>query len=202
MRRIARGFRGRRAARGLRLVAAALLASAAPGVVDAAGHCYVVDANRSQVEFRLRYFGFFSPGGRFGHVAGTVRFDPERWESLAVSIRIDVDSLESRPRFWHDELLGAHFCDRARYPEIGFDGRRAEQTGPGTGLAFGTLTLRGVTRPVTLRARLAPAGDELDVDAETSVSRAEFGLGGVLPLASDEVSIALHLRAGAAGCGG
>jgi polyisoprenoid-binding protein YceI len=165
------------------------------GAAVAAPGCYAVDGTRSQVEFHIRYLGFFSPGGRFDRVAGTVSFDPERWDALAVSIRIGVDGLESRPRFWRNELLGPRFFDHARYPDIAFDGRHAERTGPDAGLAFGALTLRGITRPVALRTRLVVAAGALDVDADTTVRRSDFGLGGVLPLASDDVSIVLHLRA-------
>ncbi len=185
-----------------RSVAVALTLATPAGAALAVPGCYTVDDTRSQVQFRIRFFGFFSPGGRFERVVGTVSFDPEHWDTLAVSIRIAVDSLESRPGFWHDELLGPHFFDHARFPWIAFDGRRAEQNGPNAGLAHGALALRGITRAVTLRARLVTTEAALDIDAETSVRRSDFGLGGVLPLASDEVSIALHLRATPGSCGG
>jgi polyisoprenoid-binding protein YceI len=184
------------------ILAAALPLLAPAGTAQATPGCYAVDATRSRVEFRIRYFAFFSPGGRFDRVAGRVNFDPEHWDALAVSIRIDVESLESRPRFWRDELLGPRFFDHARYPGISFDGNRAEQTGPDAGRAYGALTLRGNTRPVTLRAHVAAASGALDIDAETSVLRSDFGLGGVLPLASDEVTIALQLHAIPASCDG
>ena len=107
------------------ILAAALALLVPPGSALAAPGCYAVDATGSRVEFRLRYFGFFSPGGRFDRVAGSVNFDPEHWDALTVSIRIAVESLESRPRFWRDELLGPRFFDGARYPGISFDGDRA-----------------------------------------------------------------------------
>jgi len=57
-------------------------------------------------------------------------------------------------------------------------------------------------RPVTLKARLTNATGALDIDAGTSVRRSDFGLGGVLPLASDAVTISLHLRATPGHCDG
>jgi polyisoprenoid-binding protein YceI len=185
-----------------RVLAVALALAGPAGAAGAAPACYTVDATRSQVEFRIHLFGFLSPGGRFDRVTGGVAFDPQHWDTLSVSIRIAVDSLESRPGFWHDELLGPRFFDRARFPDIAFDGQRAQQNGPDAGLAYGALTLRGITRPVTLVARLVTAGGMLDIDAETSVRRSDFGLGGVLPLASDAVSIALHLHATPGNCDG
>lgn len=200
MRCAPRPFRRRQPPAGARILVSTLLLAVPAGTAVAAPGCYTVDGARSQVEFRIRYFGFFSPGGRFDQVAGTVTFEPARWDALAVSIRISVDSLDSRPRFWRDELLGPRFFDHARFSDITFDGRRAEQTGPDAGRVFGALTLRGITQPVTLRAHLAAAPAALDIDADTSVRRSDFGLGGVLPLASDEVSIVLHLRAVPGSC--
>ena len=55
---------------------------------------------------------------------------------------------------------------------------------------------------MTLRARVAIESGSLDIDAETTVLRSEFGLGGVLPLARDEVTISLHLRATPHNCEG
>jgi polyisoprenoid-binding protein YceI len=166
----------------------------------AAPRCFTVDAARSDVEFRLRVFGFFSPGGHFDRIAGTVKFDPQHWEALTVSIRIAVAALESRPRFWRDELLGPRFFDQSRYPRIEFTGASARQTGPDAGIVSGTLTLRGITRPVALRARIVPGAGALQIEAQTGVRRSDFGLGGVLPLASEDVTIVLHLRAAAEAC--
>jgi polyisoprenoid-binding protein YceI len=181
--------------------AAAAVAIVTAAAAAAAPRCYTIDAARSEVEFRIRVFGLFSPGGHFGRMAGSVVFDPEHWETLAVVVRIPVDGLESRPRFWREELLGARFFDRANYPTIAFAATHAERTGPASGIAYGSLTLRGITRPIVLRARLAPAPDALEIDADTSVRRSEFGLGGVLPLASEEVAVGMHLRATPGGCG-
>jgi polyisoprenoid-binding protein YceI len=190
-----------RGVRKLYVAASAVALATAAGPAGAAARCFSVDAAQSQVDFRIRVFGFFSPGGRFQRIAGTVVFDPQHWETLKVVIRIAVEGLESRPRFWRDELLGPRFFDRVRYPSITYEGTHAEQTGPESGVMLGSLTLRGTTRPVPLRTRLAPAPDVLEIAAEASVRRSDFGFGGVLPLASDEVAITMHLRAAPVDCG-
>jgi polyisoprenoid-binding protein YceI len=185
---------------GIAAILAALLL--APGTAAAAPRCYAVDSASSRVDFRIRLFGLFSPGGRFRRVAGTVVFDPDHWDALAVSVRISVGDMESRPRFWRDELLGPRFFDHARYPQISFAATRAEQTAPSAGLAYGEVTLRGTTRPVVLRARLQPSDEALEIEADTALKRSDFGLGGVLPLASDEVTIALSLHTTPGDCEG
>ena len=77
-----------RAAAGRVVVAIAIVTASAAG---AEPRCYAVDAARSQVEFRIRVFGLFSPGGRFDRIDGTVLFDRQHWETLVVVVRIAVD---------------------------------------------------------------------------------------------------------------
>lgn len=176
---------------------AALLAAllAVAGSAAAEPQRYRVDAAHSRVEFRIRYLGFFSPGGHFDRVNGIVTFDPEHWETLEVAIDIPLASLESRPAFWRPELLGPRFFDSARFPSMAFHATRAESRGPSSGAAWGSLSLHGVTRPVTLQARVVSHPDEVEIDAETRISRSAFGLGGTLPLAGDEVTVVMHIRA-------
>jgi len=184
----------------LRIVAVALviaMGSARPA--SAAPQRFVVDVRLSRVDFRVRYLGLFTLGGRFSHVTGTVVFDPDHWETLEVAIQIPVESLESRPEFWRSELLGASFFDAYRYPTIGFRASGAERSGAATGEATGSLTLHGATGPVRLRARITAATGALEVDGETRLARSAFGLGAALPFASDEVTVTLYIRGTAAG---
>ena len=95
---------------GLAVLAAVALIGT-PALVDAGPHQYSVDIARSRVDFAVRFLGFFSPGGHFSGVTGTVIFDPEHWETVEVTIRIPTGSLEARPAFWRAELLGPHFFD-------------------------------------------------------------------------------------------
>ena len=176
------------------LAAAALLAMPATGTAGPLR--YSVDAGRSQVDFRIHYLGIFSLGGQFNGVVGTVVFDPDRWETLQVAIRIPVNSLETRPGFWRGELLGPNFFESGRYPTIEFSTTRTLRTGPSSAEAWGNLTLRSVTRPILLKARIVREADSTSfaVEADVRLQRSAFGLGGALPLASDDVTIVLHLR--------
>lgn len=176
-------------------VLALAAAIGAAGSAHAAPQRFAIDATQSRVDFRIRYLGLFSPGGRFSHVTGVVVFDPDHWETLEVEIEIPVDSLESRPEFWRSELLGPHFFDRSRYPSIAFRAAGAERTGPATGESAGDLTLHGTTGPIRLRARITAVAGALQVDAETRLARSAFGLGATLPFASDEVTVTLRIRA-------
>ena len=178
----------------VRLAAAALLAMPTTGT--AAPVRYNVDVTRSRVDFKIRYLGIFMLGGQFNGVVGTAVFDSDRWETLAVGIRVPVNGLETRPSFWRGELLGPHFFDSAHYPAIEFSTTRTARTGNGTADAWGNLTVRSVTRPVLLKARVGLESDAVavTVEAEAQLQLSAFGLGGVVRFASDDVAIVLHLR--------
>ena len=175
------------------LAVAVLLAIPASGI--SAPRRYEVDAALSQVDFRLRYFGLFSPGGHFRRAAGIVAFEPGHWETVEVAVRIPVDSLETRPALWRSELLGPGFFDSGRYPSIEFHSTRAEYRSISTADVWGNLTLHGVTRAVLLKAQIVPAAaaGAFSIEGEARLQRSAFGLTTVLPFASDEVTIVLHL---------
>ena len=180
----------------LRIGAFALaVAIGAARPVCAAPQRFAIDAAQSSVDFRIRYLGLFNLGGRFSHVTGIVVFDPSHWEGLEVAIEIPVDSLESRPEFYRNELLGPRFFDRRRYPTIIFRAAGAERTDAATGEATGNLTLHGATGPVRLRAHITATSGTLEVYGETHLARSAFGLGATLPFGSDEVTVTMRIRA-------
>ena len=171
------------------------IALGAGGPATAAPQRFEVDGAQSHVDFRIRYLGLFSLGGRFSQVTGVIVFDPDHWETLEVTIQMPVDSLETRPQFWRSELLGPRFFDGVRYPTIRFDAAGGERTGTANGEASGALTLHGTTGPVRLRARFSAATGAIEIEGETRLARSAFGLGTTLPFASDEVAVTLRIRA-------
>ena len=165
-----------------------------PIAVCAQPAAYRIDIAHSEVNFDVHSLGVFTYGGRFSRFTGTVTLDPSHWESLQLNVQIPVDSLQSRPAIWRGSLLGPRFFDAARHPSISFSAMQAERTGPGSAQATGNLTIRGITRPLSLSIGAAPDGRAIDIDTETKLKRSDFGLGGMLPFTSDVVTVVLRLR--------
>jgi polyisoprenoid-binding protein YceI len=179
--------------------AALLTAAAGAALVLASAACaapatYKIDIAHSEVNFGVQCFGFFKYRGRFSRFNGDVSLDPNHWETLKLSINIPVDSLDSRPRLWRRALLGPEFFDSAHYPSIEFGAMNASRTGLTSAEATGKLTIRGTTRPLRLTIVAAPDAEAIEVNTETTLKRSDFGLGGVLPFASDDVTVFLRLR--------
>lgn len=132
------------AALGIAIIAAALAADAAPVT-------YRIDPDHTFPSFEADHMGGLSVWrGKFNRSSGEVVLDKAKGTGT-LDIVIDIDSID----FGHDPMnahaKGADFFDVAQYPQATFTGKlEAFKQGKPT-RATGTLTLRGVTRPVVLK---------------------------------------------------
>jgi polyisoprenoid-binding protein YceI len=124
----------------------------------------------------------------------------------AVTVEIDANSIDTRVADRDNHLRSADFLDVANHPKLTFTGTKIS----GNESAFtieGDLTIRGTTRPVTLKAEFEGGGkdpwgnERIAYSASTKISRKEFGLtwnqaleaGGVA--VGDEVDISVQVEA-------
>ena len=122
-----------------------------------AGHAtadtYRIDNAHSTIAFKIRQY-VSTVNGRFGKFSGTVEVDREHPERSAVSVQIDVKSIDTGIRKRDDHLLSPEFFDASKYPGITFKSRSVKQTGPQAGDITGDFTMHGVTRPIVLHVKL------------------------------------------------
>jgi polyisoprenoid-binding protein YceI len=135
-----------------------------------------LDAAASTVAVRHRTFwGLVTVKGTFGAVGGRGEVGPDG--SATGTLTLDAATLDTKNKKRDEHLRSADFFDAGNHPEITFAVGSAR---PGTGDAVevsGQLTVRGVSRPQTLTARLAAADAEaLTLETEFAVDRAGFGL--------------------------
>jgi len=180
------------------------LAQPAPTAVEAAGaRDYAIDPTHAQVRMTWNHMGLSNPGATFETVQGVIRIDPANPAASRVSVRIPVSSVDSGVPALDAMFQNADFFDAAAHPEITFESREVRFTGLGHVFEVdGDLTVRGVTRPVTLRARLNGAGIHpmpgapvVGFSAETLIKRSEFGLDVALPMVSDDINVQITLEA-------
>ena len=128
-----------------------------------------------------------------------MRPDPEQPEAAALTVLVEVGSINlNLPEFERD-LRGPDWFDVAQFPQAHFESRAITITGENTGRISGDLTLHGVTRPVILEVTLNGAGDSLitvryslGFAVTGSLKRSEFGLGAYAPAVGDEVVLEIH----------
>ena len=133
---------------------------------------YDIDTARSTVTFRTRHlFGLAPVRGRFAIRAATVDI-AESLAASAVHAEIDAASFRTRTPQRDASVRSARLLDVARHPVIAFTSERADRQE-----LTGALTVRDVTRPVTLLVESpAVSARSFTVRATARIDRTEFGL--------------------------
>ena len=158
---------------------------------------YTIDAGHTQILFSVLHTGLTDYYGRFDRVSGTLNLDAARPEHSAVSITIDTTSIDVPSAHLIDELKAAPF-DTQHYPTASFKSTTLTRTGPDSGQLSGMLTIKNVTRPVTLDVTFKGGennpmggGYALGFRATGAIKRSDFDLNSTLwsRFVSDDVNL-------------
>ncbi|MCM2356670.1 MAG: YceI family protein [Geobacteraceae bacterium] len=169
---------------------------------------WTIDPDHSVAAFSVRHMMVCDVHGQFNKVSGSLSFDPAAPEISSVEATIEVASLYTGIQKRDDHLRSPDFFDVAGYPLMTFASSRVEGRGENRFTVIGSLTMRGVTRPVVLEAEYrgpvkSPFGDETTIGftATTTIDRTDFGVswnemmeGGGL-VVGNRVTITLDLEA-------
>jgi polyisoprenoid-binding protein YceI len=166
-------IRARMRLRTLALAVSLLAASAAHGATG-----WATDAARS----RLGFTGTLSGGsfeGSFKRFEPEITFDPADLAGSRFRVTIETGSADTLDADRDTILKGAEFFAVDRWPVARFEAARFVAAGPGRYTAQGKLTLRDVTRDVTLSFIFEPAADPgtAVLEGGTTVRRLDFGVG-------------------------
>jgi polyisoprenoid-binding protein YceI len=142
------------------------------------------DPGHSAAEFSARHMMITTVRGGFRNVTGTLNYNPEVPANSSVEATIETAQMTSTGLADRDNhLTSADFLDVENFPTITFKSTKVEPNADGTqAKVTGDLTVRGVTRPVTLDVELlgrvkSPFGDErIGFHATTKINREDFGL--------------------------
>ncbi len=168
---------------------ALLLLLAAPTV--AAPRPYVLDSAASNVVFYWT-FGSDTVRGRMAVSSADLSLDLDDIGASQVRVAVDVTRADAGHPLATQAMTGPRVLDAASYPMITFQSRRITLVGDGQAQIDGDITIRGVTRPITLDARLTtstPDLSQLTVTLSGLVHRSEFGATGWSDLVGDEVRL-------------
>ncbi|MCW1381767.1 YceI family protein [Novosphingobium sp. KCTC 2891] len=183
----------------------------APGKMDKSrvvAGTYAADANHSLVAWRVNHMGFNDYFGLFGNVSGTLVLDPAKPADAKVTATIPVSKVITANPALTDHLLRAPAQAGGKPDFFGpapadatFTSTKVTPHADGTSATVdGTLTLNGVTKPVSLEASFVGAGTDMmakvpavGFHGETTIKRSEFGVGGFIPLVGDEVPLSITI---------
>lgn len=183
------------------IVAAAALALATT-VAFAAPLTYKIDAKHTDVIASWSHFGFSNPIAHFGKVDGFITYDPAKVGDSKVEVTIPLSGLNSHVPDFDDHLRGDDFFDAANHPNITFKSTSVKSAGKGKLAVTGDLTIKGITKPVTLAVTINKIGvqpmakrEAAGFEATTTIKRSDFGVGKYAPNVSDEVKISITTEA-------
>jgi polyisoprenoid-binding protein YceI len=140
-----------------------------------------IDSAHSSVEFSVRHMKIATVRGHFGAVNGTVTIDENDPSASTVEVSIPTATVDTRQEQRDAHLRSPDFFDTEKYPEMTFRSTRVERNGDAYKVT-GDLTIRGVTREVTLDVTDEGRGKGMEGEARaafravTKVDRREFGL--------------------------
>jgi polyisoprenoid-binding protein YceI len=171
---------------------------------------WTIDPAHSLVEFVVKHMMITKVRGRFADVSGRLELDGESPAGSGVEVDIEAGSIDTRQDDRDAHLRSGDFLDVENHPRLTFRSTRVEGLSLEPGAEFrvvGDLTIRGVTKEVTLDAVYEGTGSDpwggerVAFSAETRVDRREFGLewnqaletGGIL--VGNEVKIHLEVQA-------
>jgi polyisoprenoid-binding protein YceI len=155
-------------AAGLSLIASAALAQTAPK--------WAVDPDHSQLVFESSAEGAAFEG-RFQTWDADIHFDPKQLAQSKVVVTVDTGSAVTGDSSRDQSAHSSDWFSSAVFPKATFSANSFKDLGSGKYEADGDLTIRGVSKPVSLPFTLSINGDQATMTGETSLDRTLFGVG-------------------------
>lgn len=167
---------------------------------------YSIDPTHSEIAFSVRHMMFAKVRGHFKNWSAELKYDADAPEKSTLRVEVDTTSIDTHEERRDSHLRSADFFDTEKFPHIVFQSKRIEGQGKGRYKVSGDLTIRGVSREVTLEVEETGRGkdpwgnDRLGFSARGAISRSDWGLtwnqaletGGVL--VSDKVEIEVEAQ--------
>jgi polyisoprenoid-binding protein YceI len=168
---------------------------------------YTIDTAHSRIGFVARHAMVTKVRGSFDDYEGTLHIDGENPAKSWVRVTIQAKSIDTRNAQRDDHLRSNDFLDMDNYPEITFASTAVEPVGDDKFRVTGDLTLRGVTRPVTLDVEYTGTATDsfgnvrVGFEGSAQINRKDFGVnwnallegGGVM--VSDKVTVEVEVSA-------
>ena len=167
----------------------------------AAPETYVIDGTHTFPRFEYSHFGFSNQVSRFNTTSGKIVIDRVA-KSGSVNVVIDAKSVDTGYSVFNGHIQGEDYFDTARYPTITYKSTKLNFDGDKLASVDGNLTIKGVTKPVTLTVTSFHCmphpmvkRDACGANATAKVKRSEFNAGKNAPYVSDDVTLTFAIEA-------
>ncbi|HET7359373.1 MAG TPA: YceI family protein [Rhodanobacteraceae bacterium] len=186
----------------MRYLVATLAALLVASPLMASPTTYRYDTEHSQILFSADHNGYSNPVGRLHIASGWLRFDMDDWSHAATELDIDLASVDMGDKTWNAALRAGDFLATGQARLAHFVSTSVTRSGPRTGVLHGTLTLRGVSRPLDIAFTLNREGmtvfgmhTVIGFSATATLDRDAFGITGNPGSIGHQVHLRLEIEA-------
>lgn len=177
-------------------------AVASPAAFDVSGTVagvYRSDPRHAYITFSYDHQGYSRPWLRWRSWTADLNWNPSAPEQSSIAAAIDATSADSGVDEFDGHLKSADFFDAANHPQITFASTSVSLAGGSAGTIVGDLTIKGVTKPVTLDVTINKAANDdfakaykLGFSAKGVVKRSDFGVDKYVPFVGDDVTVVIE----------
>jgi polyisoprenoid-binding protein YceI len=182
-------------------ITAIAVSSAITAPALAAPETYVVDPTHTYPRFSYDHFGLSTQLSKFTKTSGKVVLDKAA-KTASVEIEIDMKSVDTGYATFNEHIQAEDFLDTNKFPKATFKSTKVIFDGDKPKSIEGNLTIKGITKPVTLnviryvnKPHPMRKVDTIGADASTVIKRSDFNAGKFAPAVADEVTITVAIEA-------
>ena len=181
-------------------VTASVLSLALATAALAAPTTYHSEPNHTFVRFAYNHMGFSTQESRFNSTTGTVTYDPAA-KTASIDMLINTKSVDTGSDLFNGHIQGPDYLDTAQFSTATFKSTSVKFDGDTPVSIEGNLTVKGVTKPVTLKVTSFKHGlnmmkkDSIGADATGTIKRSDFNMSKAVPMVGDEVTLEIAIEA-------
>jgi polyisoprenoid-binding protein YceI len=179
------------------VVALASLSAAA----FAAPETFNLDPTHTFPRFEYSHFGYSNQQHRFDKTSGKIVLDRAA-KTGSVDVTIDAKSVNTGFALFNGHIQGEDYFSTEKFPTITFKSTAVKFDGDKPVAVEGNLTIKGVTKPVTLTVTSFHSmphpmlkKDAIGANAVTKIKRSEFNMGKNVPYVGDEITLTIAVEA-------
>jgi polyisoprenoid-binding protein YceI len=185
----------------MKKIVALLIAAGFSMAAAAAPETYVIDGTHTFPRFEYSHFGYSNQVSRFDSTSGKITIDRAA-KTGSVDVTIDAKSVDTGYATFNNHIQGEDFLSTAKFPTITYKSTKVNFNGDKVASVDGNLTIKGVTKPVTLTVTSFQCmphpmlkKDACGANAVAKILRSDFGAGKYAPHVSDEVTLSFAIEA-------
>jgi len=177
------------------------IAATLSSVAYAENETYNIEPTHSMPRFEYSHLGYSMQLSRFDKIAGTITLDRIK-RTGSVDVTIDAKSVNTGMALFNEHIQAEDLFNTAKYPTITYKSNKLKFDGDKVVSVEGDLTVKGVTKPVTLTVNSflcmphpMVKKEACGVTATAKIKRSDFGVTKGVPYVSDEVTLTLPVEA-------